>query len=107
MPIRQISAIELRDRLQSDQPPVLLDVRQPEEFAYARIDGSVLIPLHLLPIRFSELDADREIAVICHHGMRSQQAAFFLDRQGFKHILNLSGGIDAWSRNCDPSVPTY
>lgn len=107
MPIQQISAAELNARLQSDRPPFLLDVREPYEFAYARIEGSVLIPLHQIPERFDELDDEEDIAVICHHGIRSQQAAFFLEHQGFKKIFNLRGGIDAWSCECDASVPRY
>ena len=85
----------------------MLDVREPHEFQYARIEGSTLIPLNQIPQRLQELDRSLEIVVICHHGMRSQQAAYFLDRQGFERILNLSGGIDAWSKECDVSVPRY
>ena len=107
MPIQQISATELNAKLQSDNRPFLLDVREPYEFAYARIAGSVLIPLHQIPERLDELDAEQEIVVICHHGIRSQQAASFLEQQLFRKLLNLSGGIDAWSCECDASVPRY
>ena len=107
MSVRQISATALRDKLQNNPRPFLLDVREPHEFRYARIEGSTLVPLNQIPERLQELDRSREIVVICHHGVRSQQAAFFLEHQGFERILNLTGGIDAWSRECDPSVPRY
>ena len=107
MSVQQISAIELRDKLQNNPQPFLLDVREPHEFHYAHIEGSTLVPLNQIPQRFDELDRNREIVIICHHGIRSQQAANFLDHHGFEHILNLAGGIDAWSRECDASVPRY
>uniref|UniRef100_UPI0040489316 rhodanese-like domain-containing protein n=1 Tax=Methylotuvimicrobium sp. KM2 TaxID=3133976 RepID=UPI0040489316 len=107
MPVQQISPTDLNVKLQSDTPPFLLDVREPYEFAYARIAGSVLIPLHQIPERLDELDAEQEIVVICHHGIRSQQAASFLERHSFRKLLNLRGGIDAWSCECDASVPRY
>lgn len=107
MSVQQISATELHARLQSVEPPFLLDVREPYEFAYARIAGSVLLPLHQIPERIDELQPGREIVVICHHGIRSQQAAMFLCHQSFQKVFNLRGGIDAWSCECDPSVPRY
>ncbi|HDP88548.1 MAG TPA: sulfurtransferase, partial [Thioalkalivibrio sp.] len=84
-----------------------LDVREPWEFELARIDGSELLPLGQLPARLDELDSSRETVVICHHGVRSMQAAFFLQARGFKTVINLAGGIDAWSREVDPTIPVY
>lgn len=107
MPVKQITATTLREQLQNDTRLFLLDVREPDEFEYARIEGSTLIPLNQVPLRLQELDRNRSIVVICHHGIRSQQAAHFLDHQGFEQVLNLHGGIDAWSRECDASVPRY
>lgn len=107
MPIKQLSAIELKNKLQEKEPLFLLDVREPFEFAHARIDGSVLIPLNQIPQRLRELDFDQEIVVICHHGIRSMQAANFLTQVGFKKIINLVGGIDAWSLECDSTVARY
>lgn len=107
MSVQQITATELRDKLKKSPQPFLLDVREPHEFKYARIEGSTLVPLNQIPQRFDELDQSREIVVICHHGIRSQQAAHFLHHHGFEQILNLAGGIDAWSRECDASVPRY
>ncbi len=87
-------------------PHFLLDVRQPEEFATARIEGAFLIPLPELPGRLSELPRDRPVVVLCHHGMRSAHAVRHLREAGFD-ALNLTGGIDAWSRQIDPKVPNY
>ncbi len=107
MSVKQVSATELKARIQNEENLFLLDVREPHEFQYARIENSVLIPLNQIPQRLGELDQQQEIVVICHHGMRSQQAASFLVHSGFKNIANLVGGIDAWSCNCDSSVPRY
>ena len=107
MTVKQLSATELRNRLQQEEKPFLLDVREPNEFEYAHIPNSVLIPLNQIPKRLAELDSQQEIVVICHHGMRSQQAANYLVQSGYKNIANLSGGIDAWSCTCDSSVRRY
>lgn len=87
-------------------PHFLLDVRQPEEHEAAKIDGAVLIPLAELPGRLAELPKDRPLVVMCHHGMRSAHAVHHLREAGFD-ALNLSGGIDAWSREIDREVPLY
>ena len=107
MPIKQLTAIELKTKMQDKESLFLLDVREPFEFAHARIEGSVPIPLDQIPARLKELDMDQEIVVICHHGMRSMQAANFLTQVGFDNISNLVGGIDAWSLQCDSSVARY
>lgn len=85
----------------------ILDVRQPEEIALAQLPGSVNIPLNSLPSRVHELDSEQPIAVLCHHGVRSEMAAQFLERQGFSDVSHLAGGIDAWSLEMDRSVPRY
>lgn len=107
MTVKQLSPTELKDKIQQNDKLFLLDVREPEEFQYAKIANSVLIPLNQIPQRLGELDRDQEIVVICHHGMRSQQAAAYLVKSGFKNIANLTGGIDAWSCICDSSVARY
>ena len=85
----------------------LLDVREPFEFEVARIEGANLIPLGELPGRVGELDREKEILVLCHSGMRSAQAAEFLQQAGFARVANVAGGIDAWSTEIDPDVPRY
>jgi rhodanese-related sulfurtransferase len=65
------------------------------------------IPMPLIPMRCSELDADDEIVVICHHGGRSMQVAMFLERQGYSRLFNLMGGVDAWAGEVDPNLRRY
>ncbi|MFL6566452.1 MAG: rhodanese-like domain-containing protein [Burkholderiales bacterium] len=89
------------------EKPLLLDVREPWEHEKARIDGSTLMPMRELPSRIGQIDEDKEVVAICHHGGRSMQVAMFLEKQGFKRVHNLVGGIDAWSRTVDPAVPLY
>jgi rhodanese-related sulfurtransferase len=87
--------------------PVLLDVREPWEYEKARIEGARLVPMREIPARVAELDPSSEVVAICHHGGRSQQVAMFLEKNGFKKVHNLVGGVDAWSRSVDPAVPLY
>lgn len=87
--------------------PVLLDVREGWELQTAQIANSTHVPLGEIPARFNELDSNAPIVCICHHGMRSLRAGMFLEQQGFTQLFNLDGGIDAWSHQVDPSVPTY
>ena len=107
MTVAQLTALELKNKIQDTANLFLLDVREPNEFQYASIDSSVLIPLNQISQRIGELDKNLEIVVICHHGMRSQQAAHFLAQSGFNQVANLIGGIEAWSCVCDSSVPRY
>jgi len=107
MAVITLSPTELKDRLTQGEDLFLLDVREPQEYHFAKIDGSTLIPLQQIPARIGELEPARDIVVICHHGMRSLQAANYLAHQGFANIANLAGGIDAWSLKCDSSVPRY
>ncbi|KJV06405.1 rhodanese-like domain-containing protein [Methylocucumis oryzae] len=107
MAIKQLSAQDLHAKLTNNEPVFLLDVREPPEFDYAHIEGSVLIPLNQVPKRLNEIATDAAIVVICHHGMRSQQAADYLAHVGYKNVANLQGGIDMWSRTVDDSVRRY
>lgn len=95
---------------------VLLDVREPWEFALARIEQSVNIPMSTLSARVDEVRALQgedgsasaaPVVLICHHGTRSMHCAQFLASQGLEKLVNLSGGIDAWSARVDPAVPRY
>lgn len=107
MSVQQIDAVSLQNRLEQEDELFLLDVREVDEYDYAHIEGSKLIPMSEIGQRCGELDKQQQIVVICHHGMRSQQVAEFLDYNGFQDILNLHGGIDAWSCLCDSSVRRY
>jgi rhodanese-related sulfurtransferase len=107
--LNQLSATELAAWLadaRRDQP-VLLDVREPWEWQTARIEGARHMPMREVPARVAELDPEREVVAICHHGGRSMQVAMFLEKNGFSKVHNLQGGVDAWSRTVDPAVPTY
>jgi rhodanese-related sulfurtransferase len=87
---------------------VLLDVREPEEHAVVRIDGSLLMPMGDVPGRANrELDPDTHIITICHHGVRSMNVAVWLRNQGFEQTQSLRGGIDAWAVLVDPTMPRY
>jgi rhodanese-related sulfurtransferase len=106
LPIRQLSAPELKALLTSGTPIELVDVRTEDERAIARLDGSRLLDQayhDALLLR----DRDTPIVFQCHHGVRSQQAAEYFRREGFRNLYNLRGGIDAWSVLVDPSVPRY
>jgi rhodanese-related sulfurtransferase len=96
----------LKGRLDAGEHPMLLDVREPWEFELARIEGSKLIPMSQLEERFTELDPGSETVVICHHGNRSSYVTQALQRSGFGKVLNLEGGLDAYS-SVDESVPRY
>ena len=102
-----ITARELAQRLTTDTPPVVVDVREPAERQAACLPGTLHIPLRELPARLGELDLNAEIVVHCHHGIRSMQAVQFLRAEGYARAQNLTGGIAAWSREVDPTVPEY
>jgi len=87
--------------------PALLDVREPWEFQTCHIEGSLPIPMNTIPARQEELDPDAPIVCICHHGARSMQVAAFLERNGFTHVTNLTGGVHAWAQQVDGTMPTY
>lgn len=95
-PVAEISAEEVRSRLEAKRPLVILDVREPGEFANGHIPGARLIPLGQIQARLGELDPNRELIVVCRSGRRSAQAALSLARQGFSRVLNMTGGMLAW-----------
>ena len=107
--MRQVSAIQLSEWLADPQrsKPLLVDVREPWEFATCRIEGSLSMPMRGIPARHHELKRDSEIVMICHHGARSFQAGMYLEQLGFGDIINLQGGVAAWARDVDPAMPTY
>jgi sulfur-carrier protein adenylyltransferase/sulfurtransferase len=106
--IQEITAAELKRRMDAGEDIQLIDVRQPDEYAFAKIEGARLIPLGEILQRMNELDESKETVVHCHAGMRSARAIDALQRSGFKgNLLNLRGGITAWSDEVDPSVPKY
>ena len=103
----EITVAELAEKLKGPNPPLLIDVREADEFAYCRIPGAVLRPLGEIQSWSRDLDPQAEIVLQCHTGMRSGQAANYLARLGFTHVYNLEGGIDAWAEEIDPDTPRY
>ncbi|MDD3650679.1 rhodanese-like domain-containing protein [Immundisolibacter sp.] len=85
----------------------LIDVREPWEHALCALPGAVLMPMRGLPQRLRELDPARTTVVLCHHGVRSHQVAVWLERNGFKDVVNLRGGMDAWAREIEPEMAVY
>jgi rhodanese-related sulfurtransferase len=103
----EISVSELQRMHDDGGPFTLVDVREDDELAIASLDFAKHVPLGSLPQRVGELGKNDDIVVMCHGGSRSGRAAKFLRDQGFTSVANLAGGIDAWSHEIDPSVPTY
>jgi adenylyltransferase/sulfurtransferase len=104
--IPQLSVKELKRRIDAGESVYLLDVREPWEYKIAQIGGK-LIPQNEVPRRLSEIDREREVIVHCHAGVRSQRIAEFLKQFGYPRVANLAGGIDAWSKEIDATVPKY
>jgi rhodanese-related sulfurtransferase len=106
--MRQFTPTQLRERLeQNGEQPLLLDVREPWEFNLCAIENSQLIPMGEIAARIDSLDPEKETVVICHHGIRSRSVAMYMERHGFNDVINLSGGVEAWSREVDLDMPTY
>lgn len=107
--MHHLTAPELESWLEdaSRPRPVLLDVREGWEFGTCHIAGSTHMPMNSVPGRLGELDEDAPIICVCHHGVRSMQVASYLERNGFGKVTNLSGGIDAWANQVDPTMPQY
>lgn len=107
--MRQITPRELAERLSDDtqEAPLLIDVREPWEFQLCHIEGSLPMPMGTVPARHQEIDREREVVVICHHGGRSAQVCMFLEHQGFAKLINLAGGVAGWAAQVDPNMPQY
>jgi rhodanese-related sulfurtransferase len=107
--VAQIRPAELKAMLDAGKPVYLLDVRNPDEFAYCRIPDSRLIPLPELIQRLDEVDppADALVVVYCHYGIRSLSGAAILAANGRPNVASLAGGIEAWAAQVDPAVPRY
>lgn len=99
----------VKRKLDAGEAFLFLDCRENDEYATAKIAGTVLIPMSELGNRVGELDAhkDKEIVVHCHHGGRSLRVTNWLRQQGFAKAMNMAGGIDQWSQTIDPAVPRY
>ncbi len=107
--IPQIGPRELRSwQTDPTRPqPALIDVREPWEFEYCRIEGSLLIPLGELAARVDEIPHDRPLVIVCHHGNRSGYATALLQRAGFGDVFNLAGGVELWASEVEPTMARY
>jgi rhodanese-related sulfurtransferase len=108
LPVPQLEPAAARALLQErGEAAVLLDVREPSEYALVHVEGARHIPMGEIPGRLGELDPGHAYVVMCHHGARSQRVALFMASQGYEQVMNLSGGIDAWAEALDPLLPRY
>ncbi|MDH5445813.1 MAG: rhodanese-like domain-containing protein [Gammaproteobacteria bacterium] len=106
--MRHFSPQDLRQHLDTaTEKPLLLDVREPWEFQYCHIEHSKLIPMGEILNVIDELDPEQETVVICHHGIRSRQVAYYLEQQGFSRVINLDGGVERWAQQVDPAMKRY
>ena len=98
---------DVAEKLKRGEDFILLDCREPEELQIARIERARHIPMGDIPVRIKELDPQKEIVVFCHHGRRSANVCAFLREHAYSRVLNMTGGIAAWSADVDPRVPQY
>ena len=103
----EISVEEAARLLQADGGPLLLDVREPDEYATCHVEGSRHIPMRQIPESLAELPRDRAILVLCHHGSRSLRVTQFLRASHYPLVTNIAGGIDAWAEKVEPGMPRY
>jgi rhodanese-related sulfurtransferase len=104
---RDLTPEQLRDLIAQGRTPRLIDVREPGEFALGHLPGAELHPAALISEWSLTLNPDQEILIYCHHGIRSLHAVMYLTARGFKQVMHLRGGLDAYSLRADPSVPRY
>jgi rhodanese-related sulfurtransferase len=102
----EISPAEVKQRLDAGEKLMLVDVREPAEFAIAKIEGAELIPMGSVPAQLQRLE-DESLIVFCHHGVRSLQVVNWLRQQGVESCQSMAGGIDMWSLSVDSKVPRY
>lgn len=107
MPIEDIDPATFDERRKKGELWQLLDVREAWELELAHVPDATHIPMAEIPARHAELDSGLPTAVICHSGVRSARVAAYLEQMGFETVVNVAGGIDAWSVDVDPSVPRY
>ncbi len=106
--MQQITPNQLKNFLETTtNPPLLLDVRENWEFQTCHIEGSVHIPMGQIPTSYRQLNPQQQVVLVCHHGMRGLQVGQFLEKAGFKSVINLAGGVDAWAREIDQDMPVY
>jgi sulfur-carrier protein adenylyltransferase/sulfurtransferase len=105
--VPQVSVEELKQRLDRGEKPLLLDVREPHEYALSDLPGAIKVPLQTLPKNLEKVPRDRELVVYCRSGGRSANAVQFLRQMGYEKAVNLAGGINAWAERIDPALRKY
>jgi rhodanese-related sulfurtransferase len=103
----QWSVQEVAERLKDGKPPKLLDIREPAEYDIVHLPNAILATQEVVNELLESGDRGEEIVCICHHGVRSLNAANFLRQQGFTQVRSMKGGLDAWSLQIDPKLPRY
>jgi len=106
----EVTPVEVKQRLAHDEALRLIDVREPKEFAIAKIDGAELIPMGSVPAQLQQLEAaadDATLIVFCHHGVRSLQVVNWLRQHGVENCQSMAGGIELWSTSVDSAVARY
>ncbi len=104
---REILPIELQDELASDNPPIILDVREPDELLTSALPGAINIPMGEVEARLDELDPAANYVVLCRSGSRSGKITLMLKRKGFKQVRNVATGINGWAQTVDPQMRQY
>jgi rhodanese-related sulfurtransferase len=106
----EISPAELKAKLDAREAVQLLDCREPEEWSLTRLEPAELIPMNTIPANLQRIEGmadSQQVVVYCHHGVRSLNTVVWLRRQGVENVVSLTGGIDQWSREIDPSIGRY
>jgi rhodanese-related sulfurtransferase len=102
-----VTVFQLQAQMQGEMPPLLLDVREPDEFALCHIEGARSMPLLEVPAHLGELDPAQAVVVVCHTGNKSLEVVNYLRRRGFRQVSNLEGGVDLWALAIDHRFPIY
>lgn len=106
-PVPQLSVEELKKKMDGGDKPLLLDVREPHEYALADLPDAIKVPLQTLPRNLERVPKDRDLVVYCRSGGRSANAVQFLRQMGYEKAVNLSGGINAWAERIDSTMRKY
>lgn len=105
--MKQITPKAVKEMIDAGQPLMILDIREDWELATANLPGAVHITMDMLPESLDQIPKDQDVVVVCHHGGRSTQVAFWLSTQGYTRVMNLVGGIDRWAVEVDQNLPRY
>ncbi len=106
-PLTEIEPRRLQERLAGDRPPRVIDIREPHEWSIARIEGAETRAMSTIDSWWQALDPAEEVVFVCHHGVRSAAVCRALENVGFKAVVNLRGGIEAWRSEVDPTMRGY